>query len=333
MVIYDSYGAQLSLGQEIARGSESILYAVNWPRGTVAKLFYSPTEEQFQKLTWMLKHPPLDPGQATGRISFTWPSTLLFNKVGRFVGYLMPALPRMLSLMKMLQEFYDPSFQERMERTGQLWDVLHRIARHLAGIVDAIHKKGYIIGDLHMQNIFVSLDGGVTLIDTDSVQVKEFRIAQVIVYPAPPGKVEYMPPEFQFGLPRELEHDYFGLGVLIFTLLLLHHPFRSQWLGAGSPPPLRERIRRGWFPYSLTAPGLVDVPKDAPGLHILHPTVADLIRRCFVQGHKPPLLRPSPSEWARALAEAELVLVQCRQHHYFIPGYQSCPWCRAARKW
>jgi len=48
---------------------------------------------------------------------------------------------------------------------------------------------------------------------------------------------------------RLAEHDRFGLGVLIFQLLMEgSHPFRSQWRGAGDPPPVEEKISKGWFP-------------------------------------------------------------------------------------
>ena len=95
----------------------------------------------------------------------------------------------------------------------------------------------------------------------------------MITYACPVAKPEYTPPELQgkrlSSIVRTPEQDAFGLGVLIFQLLMEgNHPFRAQWLGKGDPPPLEERIASGAFPYTAT-PGLpVRPPKYAPELDL-----------------------------------------------------------------
>ncbi len=187
---------------------------------------------------------------------------------------------------------------------------LHRAARNLATAAGALHTSGYVVGDLNESNVLVTSSALVTLIDTDSFQVQEPRGGQVVTYACPVAKPEYTPPELQgkslSSTVRSPEQDAFSLGVLIFQLLMEgNHPFRAQWLGKGDPPPIEERIALGGFPYTST-PGMpVRPPKYAPDLDLLHPEISELVRRCFIDGHRDPRLRPEASAWEWAIAEAE----------------------------
>jgi serine/threonine protein kinase len=131
---------------------------------------------------------------------------------------------------------------------------------------------------------------------------------------------------------RSPEQDAFSLGVLIFQLLMEgNHPFRAQWLGKGDPPPLEERIAVGGFPYTSTPGVPVRPPKYAPDLDLLHPEISELVRRCFIDGHRDPRLRPEASAWEWAITEAEKALVQCPNRHFYSEHLQACPVCHAPR--
>jgi hypothetical protein len=186
---------------------------------------------------------------------------------------------------------------------------LLRTAHNLAAALAALHRSGYVAGDLNESNVLVTPAALVTLIDTDSFQVREERGGKQIIHPCPVGKPEYTPPELQ-GKPldeiiRQPDHDAFGLAVLIFQLLMEgSHPFRAQWLASGDPPPLETRIANGAYPYVQSPAYPVRPPKNALGIETLHPWVAELLRRSFVDGHLDPRWRPGPELWARALSEA-----------------------------
>ncbi len=166
--------------------------------------------------------------------------------------------------------------------------------------------------------------------------MQEPRGGQIVTYACPVAKPEYTPPELQgkslSSTVRSPEQDAFGLGVLIFQLLMEgNHPFRAQWLGKGDPPPVEERIALGGFPYTST-PGMpVRPPKYAPDLDLLHPEISELVRRCFIDGHGDPRLRPDASAWEKAISEAEKSLVQCPNHHYYSEHLRGCPICHAQR--
>src|SRR5690606_33609390 len=146
------------------------------------------------------------------------------------------------------------------------------------------------------------------------------------------GKLEYTPPELQGQaldkVYRKPEHDSFSLAVLIFQMLAEgNHPFRAQWLGKGEPPPIEARIKSGAFPYTAAPGSLVKPPKGAPDFGHLHPAVAELFLRCFVDGHEEPRYRPDATAWERALSTAESALVNCSSGHLFSNHLAACPFC------
>jgi hypothetical protein len=331
MIVYDSTRRPISLGQELYRGGEGIIYPLQGQPHLVAKLYMPAAPKGYDdKLAWMKANPPADPSRTPGHSSIAWPINLLYSASGAFAGYTMPHIKKAVPLLAV----FNPRSRAR---TLPDFDTryLHRTARNLASAIVALHGRGYVVGDINESNILITPAALVTMIDTDSFQAQEHAPARIITYPCPVGKPEYTPPELQGkvfrGLLRQPEHDYFGLGVLIFQLLMEgSHPFRAQWLGSGDPPSVEERIAKGWFPYVKLPGRNVAPPPNAPALENLHPGLATLVQRCFVDGHYNPRLRPSPDEWEQALAQAEQGLVKCANGHYFSNHLRVCPRCGAS---
>ena len=329
MNVIDSSRRPITLGQEISRGGEGVIYGVPAQPGLVAKIYTNPAEHPEAKLAWMKANPPQDPSQTSGHSAIAWPLELLYTPTGTFTGFLMPYVKNTTPLLGV--------FNPRL-RAGTLpgfdWRYLHRAARNLALALSALHARDYVVGDLNESNILVTPSALVTLIDTDSFQVRARKVAPLVYY-CPVGRPEYTPPELQgkpfHGVLRRPEHDRFGLGVLIFQLLMDgSHPFRAQYLSAGDPPGIEDRIARGWFPYAPKPAGPVAPPPNAPSLDVLSPDVVALVQRCFVNGQRKPEARPSPKEWSLVLAEAEHALNKCPNGHYVSGHLKTCPTCGAA---
>ena len=333
-LIAKSKGNLLSLDPNaiVGVGGEAKVFSLSQHPHLVAKVYHKPTKSHAKKLDIMLANPPGDPMANQGHISIAWPVDLLQSKNQEVVGFLMPSVKDMNSILN----FYNP--QIRHQKCPLVdYQYLHRTARNLATAVGALHKRGYVIGDLNESNILVSDTSRVTMVDTDSFQVTDPQSGQI--YRCPVGKPEFTPPELQgvsfADIDRQPQHDLFGLSVLLFQLLMEgFHPFTGIYNGQGDPPPIEKRIAQGHFPYSKKWRIPYDPSPIAPDIDILHPDLKWLFFRCFEAGYKKPKRRPDADAWINALKKAEDALVECAQNEQHVYGkhLRSCPWCeRAAR--
>jgi|GEM_PF-1059613 serine/threonine protein kinase len=332
MMLRTWQGKTVYLGEQTGKGGEATIYRVRGQAEMVAKIYdRGPRPEYPAKLLWMLNHPPNNPTRDLHHASLAWPQDLLFDDHRRLAGYVMPFIQGAVPILKILNPRLRNAVLPQFDRR-----YLHRVARNLAAAMSAVHQCGYVIGDLNESNVLVTPSALVTIIDTDSFQVTEEHRGRKVVHTCPVGKPDYTPPELQGKsfekTTRTPEQDLFALAVLIFQLLMDgSHPFRAQWLGRGDPPSLEIRIARGAFPYTASPPLPVAPPNRAPGLDRLHPYLAELMVRCFVDGHKNPTARPTPAQWERAVALAESALIACSQGHYYSSHLPECPDCSAGR--
>jgi serine/threonine protein kinase len=322
-----SASQSIMLAEKIGEGGEGSVWSIVG-RSEVAKI-YTPraaTHEHEQKLSLMLANPPQDDMLLhQGHVSIAWPTALLYQDTA-FSGFLMPRLSDSFKIL----DIYNPKVR-RSKCPGFNWKYLIHTALNLSIAVNALHAKNYVIGDINESNILVNHQALVSLIDTDSFQV-EGSTGQV--YRCPVGKEEFTPPELhgiQFNQVNRLpQHDYFGLAVLIFLLLMEgNHPF-SGVMKSNNPSPDPDNIyclKSGKFPYSHNP---VCSPRPtAPRFEILPPEIRRLMLRSFVEGYSRPAVRPSPAEWVLALERAEASLVHCRRDasHWYSRHLQHCPWC------
>jgi serine/threonine protein kinase len=328
----------LKEGQELARGGEGKICQIVGSRDYVAKFFFTPGPEKDDKLKAMLANRPHDPTRETlQHISIAWPVNRILNDANECIGFAMPYIKRDESIP--LLKLYNPR-DRRATRRNFTWEYLVRIVLNLASIIDELHRKGYVIGDVNESNILVTPKALVTLVDCDSIQVPVERPdGQTGYFLCTVGKPEYTPPELQGAdfsqVIRTPDHDNFGLAVLIFLMLMEGwHPFAAVWKEEGTPPSIEQRIQTGIFPYVGNWKQLR--PKYAPPLEILPPRLRRLMIKCFVRRHKPSrffwffrLRRPGAHSWLRALKYTAKHLADCDQNpsHVYSDHLPSCPWC------
>ena len=316
----------------IASGGEGRIYPIAQDPSLVAKIYHKPTDEDGDKLTVMFSMPPDAPISELGHASIAWPIDLLHTVGGRekIVGFVMPRVKKALPV----HTFYTPKTR-REQKPLFNYLYLHRTARNLASAVNALHVRGYVIGDVNESNILVTDTALVTLVDTDSFQVRDPYTGYV--YRCPVGKPEFTPPELQGQTFRDIdrapEHDLFGLAVLIFQLLMEGtHPFAGVYLGSDEPPSLEARIRSGHFPTGTKRIPYRPMPA-APPFEMLHPRLRQMFIRCFEEGHGNPAARPDAKTWVNAIREAEDALVTCSKNtqHKYGNHLSRCPWCDRAK--
>ena len=266
-------------------------------------------------------------------LSLAWPIELVYEvNTRKLAGFTMPLIKSSLEIFKV----YNPGLRRSNSISAAVnWRDLHRIAKNFIAALSLLHRAGHIMGDVNQKNVLVANDSLVTLVDTDSFQIRD---SMGEIYRAPVATPDYTPPELQDpkarSMIRTVSHDCFGMTVLIFQILMEgFHPF------AGAPKNLKqsmlaatpsEQIKVGVFPYQLN--GSLNPPPAAPSFQALHPDVQKLFIRCFVDGHKNSLSRPTTLDWINALEKAEKDLVQCEQDksHWYSKQLGKCHWCRSS---
>ncbi|MEG5054952.1 MULTISPECIES: SUMF1/EgtB/PvdO family nonheme iron enzyme [unclassified Microcoleus] len=333
-----SNGQVITLGPWLGGGGEGAIHEFPPDASLVAKVYHANKLKDIDsdKLRVMLTNPPDDSVAKSHRcVSIAWPVDLLLSINGhqQIIGFLMPRVPK--QQVRPIHDYYTPKTR-REENLGFNYLSLHRTARNFAGAMSALHAKQYVIGDVNESNILVYDTAMVTLVDTDSFQVPDFQ--QGKVYRCPVGKAEYTPPELQgktfSDYDRTPEHDLFGLGVLIFQLLMEGmHPFAAVYQGTGEPPPTEKRILTGHFPYGTKKVPYGPAPRAVP-FEVLHPRLRELFVYCFEDGHSKPQARPDARTWMKALDEAEKALVSCgvNSEHRYGGHLSDCPWCERKKQ-
>ncbi len=327
----ESTGERLVLdeGNTLGAGGEATVYSLPNDPTLAAKVYLKPSEDRARKLVVMAANPPAGTSPDAANPYIAWPLDLLrtTGRRGRIAGFLMPRIDDMAPII----DIYSP--HARM--TTRPWfdyRLLLRTSINLARAVETAHRGGYVIGDLNHSNIFVAADARVTLIDADSFQVRDPDGGDAFLCPV--YTPEFTAPELHhLGLiktERYVGQDNFGLGVLVFLLLMGGvHPFAGIHLGQGEPPPLFSRIATGDFPYSRNKRPMVAPPPISAPFETLHPNIQGLFRRCFEDGHQDPESRPTASDWRDALQTAEDDLAVCKTNsqHQYSPHQPICPWC------
>jgi len=329
----------LTLTTELGKGGEAAVYNIAELPDMVAKVYHHPTATRAAKLRAMLVNPPKQPAT---HIAIAWPTALLYqhnqqyyvesslnesgsSKDQSFKGFLMPKITGGRPIF----QIYNPVLRGQLPYPFS-WQALHRTAYNLCAVIQAIHAKGYIIGDLNESNILVNEQALVTLVDCDSFQVTD---DEGITHRCAVGKPEYTAPELHGVILRDVDqtinHDLFGLGVLLFQLLMEgYHPFAGVLPSKASVGRVDlYAIREGLFPYNGSSE--ISPPPAAPPINLLHRWVKQSFIRCFEAGHHIPHKRPTARQWQQILGQVEPQLQVCstNQHHYYFPHRQHCPWC------
>ena len=324
-------GKTIHLGPELARGGEGVIRAVTGKPHLVAKLYHKPSAEKTAKLKTMLANPPVDIALVKSmHISIAWPNGLIFDEFRVCVGFTMPYISH--SGNYPLLKIYNPR-DRRNIGLNLHWGYLMRMAYNLSVIIQSLHDKKYVVGDLNESNILVTPTALVTLVDCDSIQVPNPDGGE---FYCPVGKPEYTSPEMQgkdfSSVKRKDKDDDFALAVLIFLLLMEgRHPFAGVWHGDGPPRTLAQNIEARDFPYAHS--GELSLPRTALPFQTLPQTMQTKMRHAFV-GDKNG--RHTASEWVKELEKGEAGLVRCPRpgslHVYSKHLKDQCPWCARMEK-
>lgn len=313
--LFRASGAQLALGEQLAVGGEGVVFAVG---AEVAKLYHQPPAAQkAAKLRAMAS-------TSTPRLLrvTAWPTDVIVDDAGVPVGFLMPRVARRSDL----HVLYGPKTRIARYPNATVPFLVH-VAANVARAFAVVHDHGHVVGDVNQGGVAVADDGTVALVDCDSFQV----VCGDDTYPCDVGVPHYQPPELQGvstyrGLARAVEHDRFGLAVLLFqTLFLGRHPFAGDF--GGREFSLEEAIAARAFVYgSAAAARGMAPPRGSLPLTTVSDALAGLFERAFVGA---PAERPTARDFIAACEAWRAELRPCASNaaHAHAPNVAACALC------
>ena len=317
--------ASIRLGQELGRGGEGAVFAVEGQKDRVAKLYSSPPDcEKARKIAYMAR------SENSSLLNIAaWPLDLLIDGKEAVHGFIMPRI----DASGAIHELYGPKSRSGAFPKADFRFLVH-VATNVARAFAVVHGQGHVVGDVKHDNLLVEADGSVKLIDCDSFQI---RIAKghdrPNVYTCDVGVPLYTAPELQGrrlrGFERTVNHDRFGLAVLLFHLLYMgRHPFAGRYSGPGEMP-VEKAIGEYRFAYGpdCAANGMERPPGTVP-----LETMGDHIARLFIQAFGRDGSgdgRPVAATWVEALGKLKSDLRVCPQEswHHYPRELAACPWC------
>jgi serine/threonine-protein kinase len=154
--------------------------------------------------------------------------------VGRLVSH--PHLVSVLSAQTAKPPFYlvmpylaGRTVKERLQR-GEPFPLPHAlwIARQAAEALEAVHRAGYVHGDVKPGNLMISADGHATLLDLGFVRERAPG-GSALDRPVA-GTINYLAPEMLTSIWADERADLFSLGATLFEMLAGRPPYVASSL-------------------------------------------------------------------------------------------------------
>ena len=318
-------GVTIQIGRELGKGGEGSVHEVLTNPDQVAKLYHAdkmPDDPKQAKLSFMAAAADND------LLSYTaWPQdTLHKNHKAPVVGFLMPKVTGHAPIHML----YSPAHR-RQDYPAAAWNFLLFSARNTAAAFTALHSHGHVLGDVNQGNVLVGGDSKVVLIDCDSFQIN----ANGKIHHCAVGVSHFTPPELQGvstfdGIRRTVNHDNFGLALLIFHILFGgRHPYSGIPLRQDVGEALETDIKMFRFAYARDAQrrGIRPPPHSIP-LSLVPDAMEAMFEIAFTERGASGG-RPSAQQWLSALDGLRGHLQKCGANamHVYPDHLGSCPWC------
>lgn len=284
-------------------GGQGEVYQAKIGENTVALKWYfsgSATPEQRITLENLIQTGP--PNQ-----NFLWPMELTTAPGVAGFGYVMPLRePNYNGIVDLMKRRVDPTFR-----------VLVTASIHLAESFLQLHSQGLCYRDISFGNVFLDPHSGdVRICDNDNVSVDGHAISGVL------GTPRFMAPEVVRGEKKpSAQTDLFSLAILLFYMLMLHHPLEGRKESSIKCLDLPAMTRLyGLEPLFIfdnldqsNAPDPI-YHRNALAYWPVYPQfVRTLFTRSFTQGIVDPANRIRESEWRTAMVRLRDSIIYCSQ--------------------
>lgn len=301
-------------------GGEGKVYGIISPKTLsdyCVKIYDKPQiHDRERKLQFMVANPPSKLKDLSYLIC--WPTEIVYEHK-QFVGFVMPLA---FSKSEELYQLCTPKIGATMQRT---WEKTydrstgHGIASRLklcVNIAIAVHSihsmTKYVLVDLKPQNILVSPDGKISMIDLDSIQISQ---GQTVLFPGPVATPDYAPPEASStntkgGVTKSW--DEFSLAIVLYQVLFGLHPYAAAANGQyHDVNTIGEKISSGLFVHGSKSRFISNKPKLHDNFHSMPTSVQNLFCTAFDNN---PGGRPSAEVWGKTIY-SELANAKSLQPH------------------
>ena len=246
-----------------------------------------------------------------------------------YIGYVMEKVVDHKPLNTYLIPDHEMSFSEWYNQGSGLHERII-IGYIIAKAFGALERSNLSYCDISGNNILVKTgkSASIKMIDVDNIYVAGKGTAAVL------GTPRYIAPEVISRQKNpDVLSDNYSLAVILFELLRVGHPYISDDILDGTPED-EESALAGKYDYVSDDNSTNMLPEDI----VLTDKLKDLFHRCFVDGKKNRMARPSAREFEFALLEASNKVIKCPScgawHYPRKTGrvYDGCPWCDAPSK-
>lgn len=206
----DSANMACEVEEFIGGGGQGEVYKASVNGKPVALKWYFPeqaTPEQSAALEMLIK-------KGAPNEKFLWPEGMAFSQDVKGFGYIMPLREsRYKGIVDLMKRNTDPSFR-----------TLATAGLELAHSFLQLHAGGLCYRDISFGNVFFDSDTGEVLIcDNDNVAVDAETKGGIL------GTPRFMAPEIVRGEAfPSTQTDLFSLAVLLFYMLMIHHPLEGR---------------------------------------------------------------------------------------------------------
>ncbi|RKZ92578.1 MAG: hypothetical protein DRR19_03855 [Candidatus Parabeggiatoa sp. nov. 1] len=309
------------------------------------KIFHPPkrTPECEQKIAYMVNHLPSELKGETYMIC--WPTELIYQN-GQFVGFIMAlAFEGSLQIYELCRPILKnnlPNEWHKFDLTTDNGVILRlKLCVNIAIAVHKIHSLNhYVLVDMKPQNMLVTEEGKISIIDLDSIQIANNSNLEpvqsvngskvsTVIHPSHAVTAEYIPPEgYQNNWHPSKNYipiswDRFSMAVIFYEVLFGLPPFSAtygeQYADCDTIP---DKIQNGLFPHGSKSKYITCLPKWHHNFQQIPEPLKILFLKAFEEGHHKPSERPSAEIWGQVLFR-EITQLQTCKHYQIRPTTQK----------
>jgi serine/threonine protein kinase len=300
--------------QRIGRGGEGNVYEILTPisqfKNQCAKIYFPNqiSKEKENKVRFMVNQQIFY--QNSDRFLLCLPTDILFDQTGTFAGFIMPkAFSGSIQLYELvttkIRKNLALEWQQKYDRNKAIGiENRLKLCVNIASAIHTLHQTGnYVLVDFKPQNILVTSDGRISVIDLDSIQISS---GTRLLFNAKVATAEYSPVEGEKLIPAKNyipeSWDRFSVAIVFYELLFGLHPYASTAGGQyNDVTTISDKIRRNLFVHGSKRNYLTAIPNIHDNYSRLPESVKHLFLLAFETGSQSPEKRPKVEAWGQTI--------------------------------